>query len=182
MFGGARDAEGRPAINPIMAILMMILAPLAAMIVQMAISRSREYEADRIGGLICGRPLWLASALGNLENAARGIPSYRAERNPATAHMFIINPLSGARMDNLFSTHPNTANRVAALEQQAAAMGQGWDDGQGGGRAMQGWGEQGGQQDAGANPWGQGHGQGHGQGSGWDKPASGSSSGNPWAR
>ncbi|MBM3613599.1 MAG: zinc metalloprotease HtpX [Alphaproteobacteria bacterium] len=168
MFGGARDAEGRPAINPVMAILMMILAPLAAMIVQMAISRSREYEADRIGGLICGRPLWLASALGNLENAARGIPSYRAERNPATAHMFIINPLSGARMDNLFSTHPNTANRVAALEQQAAAMGQGWDDGQGG------------HQDAGANPWGQGHGHGQGQGSGWDKPASGSS--NPWAR
>ncbi len=98
---------------------LMILAPIAAALVQMAISRSREYEADRGGAEICGRPLWLASALAKIEQAAKGITNVSAERNPATAHMFIINPLHEQAMDKLFSTHPNTANRIAALERMA---------------------------------------------------------------
>src|SRR5690606_15971970 len=89
------------------------------MLVQMAISRTREYSADRRGAEICGNPLWLASALKKIAMAAQRIHSPKAERNPATAHMFIINPLSGERMDNLFSTHPNTENRIAALEPMA---------------------------------------------------------------
>ncbi|MEJ8574870.1 zinc metalloprotease HtpX [Microbaculum marinum] len=120
-FGGSRN-------NPlglVGTILMMILAPLAAMLVQMAISRSREYEADRIGAEICGQPLWLASALGKIAGAAKRIPNQAAERNPATAHMFIINPLHGERMDSLFSTHPATENRVARLREMAAGMGAG---------------------------------------------------------
>ncbi|WP_420391712.1 zinc metalloprotease HtpX [Acuticoccus sp.] len=100
-------------------IVTMIVAPLAAMLVQMAISRTREYSADRRGGEICGNPMWLASALQRLEQGRR-VPNEQAEAVPATAHMFIINPLSGARMDNLFSTHPNTQNRVAALREFAA--------------------------------------------------------------
>ena len=98
---------------------MMFLAPMAAMLVQMAISRSREYEADRIGAEICGRPLWLASALDTLEKGAASIDNHAAERNPATAHMFIINPLHANAVDSLFSTHPNTRNRIAALERMA---------------------------------------------------------------
>ena len=98
------------------AILLMLLAPLGAMIVQMAISRTREYAADRMGAQISGKPLALASALSRIEQAAHQIPNEAAERNPAMAHLFIINPLSGARMDNLFSTHPATANRIAALQ------------------------------------------------------------------
>ena len=125
IFGGAnRDRNGSP-FGPIGMILMLILAPLAAAVVQMAISRSREYEADRVGAEITGNPLGLASALQRLEGYAHQIQNYGAEANPAAAHMFIINPLSGARMDNLFSTHPSTANRVAALEALAARMGQG---------------------------------------------------------
>jgi len=93
------------------------------MIVQMAISRSREYEADRGDAESSGRPLALASALRKLERAARQIPNPAAEENPATAHLFIVNPLSGARMDNLFSTHPSTENRIAALETIAREMG-----------------------------------------------------------
>ncbi|MBU8543326.1 MULTISPECIES: zinc metalloprotease HtpX [Roseomonadaceae] len=96
-------------------IAMMVLAPIAAMIVQMAISRSREYEADRVGAKIAGDPEGLASALMRLESYKEGRVNQAAEANPATAHMFIINPLSGLRMDGLFSTHPKTANRVAAL-------------------------------------------------------------------
>ncbi len=119
---GSRDAEGRPA-NPIIAIALMILAPLAAMFVQMAISRNREYEADRIGAAICGQPLWLASALGKLHNAAQRIPNEAAEARPATAHLFIVNPLFGGSIDNLFSTHPNVANRVARLEEMAQETG-----------------------------------------------------------
>jgi heat shock protein HtpX len=98
------------------AILLMLLAPLGAMIVQMAISRTREYAADRMGAEISGNPLALASALSRIERAAHQIPNEAAERNPAMAHLFIINPLSGARMDNLFSTHPATVNRIAALQ------------------------------------------------------------------
>ena len=105
-------------------ILIMILAPMAAALVQMAISRSREYEADRIGAEICGQPLWLAAALEKIQTAARGIDNQAAERNPATAHMFIINPLHARSVDSLFSTHPDTASRVARLRQQAVEMGQ----------------------------------------------------------
>lgn len=105
------------------AILVMILAPLAAALVQMAISRTREYAADREGAEICGQPLWLASALEKIERSARGIDNRTAEGNPATAHMFIINPLHSQQIDNLFTTHPRTENRVARLRQMAAEMG-----------------------------------------------------------
>jgi heat shock protein HtpX len=122
MFGG-RDSEGRQSpFGPIGMILMVVLAPLAAMIVQMAISRSREYEADRVGAQICGEPLALANALLKLEHYAQGRVNQTAEANPATAHMFIINPLSGLRMDGLFSTHPKTENRVAALQAMAGGF------------------------------------------------------------
>jgi len=104
-------------------ILVMILAPLAAMVVQMAISRGREYEADRIGGEICGQPLWLASALGKLEQGAKRVDNAKAEDNPATAHMFIVNPLHVKAMDGLFSTHPNMQNRIARLTVLANEMG-----------------------------------------------------------
>jgi heat shock protein HtpX len=120
-FTGHRDSNSGPGI--VGSILMMILAPFAAMLVQMAISRTREYAADNLGARICGNPMWLASALGRIENAAHQVPNYDAERNPATAHMFIINPLSGMGMDNLFATHPSTENRVAALQALAAEMG-----------------------------------------------------------
>ena len=105
-------------------ILVAILAPFAAMLVQMAISRAREYEADRIGAEICGQPLWLASALSKISQAAAAIDNQPAEANPATAHMFIINPLHAHAVDGLFSTHPKTENRIARLEQMAADMGQ----------------------------------------------------------
>jgi heat shock protein HtpX len=95
------------------------------MLVQMAISRTREYSADNLGAQIAGEPQWLASALAKIDSAAHQIENAPAEHNPATAHLFIINPLSGARMDNLFATHPATENRIAALQQLAAEMGQG---------------------------------------------------------
>ncbi|MGE0665142.1 MAG: zinc metalloprotease HtpX [Sphingomonadales bacterium] len=115
--GGSRD-------NPmgiIGSIAMMILAPIAAMLVQMAISRTREYAADRAGAEISGRPLWLASALEKLEMGAQRIGNHSAEANPASAHVFIINPLHGGAMDGLFTTHPKTANRIAALRAMAGA-------------------------------------------------------------
>lgn len=115
--------RGRNQSNPIALIAMMILAPLAAALVQMAISRSREYEADRAGAEICGNPLWLASALKRIQGFASRIDNDAAERNPATAHMFIINPLHAFKRDKLFSTHPATENRVAALEKLALEMG-----------------------------------------------------------
>jgi heat shock protein HtpX len=101
---------------------MMILAPMAAALVQMAISRSREYEADRRGAELCGNPLWLASALEKIDRSARAIDNLPAERNPATAHMFIINPLHAHKVDGLFSTHPSTENRVARLREMAATQ------------------------------------------------------------
>jgi len=116
--GGSRERA-----NPIAMIAMMILAPMAAAVVQMAVSRSREYEADRIGAEICGNPLWLASALQRIQGLASQIDNPAAERNPATAHMFIINPLHAFKRDRLFSTHPSTENRVQALENMAAEMG-----------------------------------------------------------
>ncbi len=100
-------------------ILIMILAPMAAMLVQMAISRSREYEADRRGAEISGKPMALASALHKIAGVAARVDNDQAERNPATAHLFIINPLHARSVDSLFSTHPSTANRVARLEEMA---------------------------------------------------------------
>jgi heat shock protein HtpX len=123
-FGGNRE-NNNGGMGIIGTLAMVILAPIAAMLVQMAISRTREYAADRLGAQIVGEPRYLSSALARMENAAHQIPNEQAERNPATAHMFIINPLSGQRMDNLFSTHPATQNRIAALEQLAAEMGRG---------------------------------------------------------
>lgn len=118
MMGGGRDENGHTR-NPIIGIIIMIAAPLVASIVQMAISRTREYSADKGGAEISGNPMALASALAKLEGGARQIVNPTAEHNPATAHMFIINPLSGRGMDNLFSTHPNTQNRIAALKELA---------------------------------------------------------------
>lgn len=120
MFFGGGNGE-RP--NPIVGIAIMILAPMAAGLVQMAISRSREYEADRIGAEIGGEPEALASALQKIESYARQRVNVDAERNPAMAHLFIINPLSGRGADNLFSTHPNTRNRIAQLMQIAQRFG-----------------------------------------------------------
>lgn len=114
LFGGNRDDRNNP-LGFVGVLIAMIVAPLAAMLVQMAISRTREYAADRRGAEICGSPRSLASALEKIAGDASHIENYDAERNPATAHMFIINPLSGQRMDSLFSTHPNTENRIAAL-------------------------------------------------------------------
>jgi heat shock protein HtpX len=119
--GGNRNNNGLGLIGTL---AMVILAPMAAMLVQMAISRTREYSADATGAQISGRPLALASALARIENAAHQIENPVAEQHPATAHLFIINPLSGARMDNLFGTHPSTENRIAALQDIAARMGQ----------------------------------------------------------
>jgi heat shock protein HtpX len=126
-FGGNR--------NPIGGILIMILAPLAASLVQMAISRAREYEADRIGAEIGGEPEALARALEKIEGYSRQRINIDAERNPAMAHLFIINPLSGNGADNMFSTHPNTRNRIAQLLSIAQRAGRGAPE-------------------AGAGPWG----------------------------
>jgi len=104
-------------------LLMAILGPLMAMVVQMAISRGREYEADRIGAEICGHPLWLASALERIAAGAQAIDNDTAEQHPATAHMFIINPLHAHAVDGLFSTHPPTEDRVRRLREMAQAHG-----------------------------------------------------------
>ncbi len=120
MFFGGRGRNN--PMGAIGSIALMIMAPLAAMLVQMAISRTREYIADRGGAEISGNPAALASALAKISNAAHRIENPAAEANPAMAHLFIINPLSGQRMDNLFSTHPATENRIAAL--QALGTGQ----------------------------------------------------------
>ena len=122
-FGGHRDDNHGAGL--IGTIAMVILAPIAAMLVQMAISRTREYAADELGARISGRPDALASALVKISGAAQQIENPTAERSPATAHLFIVNPLTGHRMDNLFATHPSTENRIAALEQVARAMGLG---------------------------------------------------------
>lgn len=107
-------------------ILVMILAPVAAMLVQMAISRTREYGADAGGAEICGNPMWLARALEKLERGAQTIDNDAAEDNPATAHMFIVNPLHTRSVDNLFSTHPKTVNRVKKLQELAGIVGRPW--------------------------------------------------------
>lgn len=123
LFGGNRDDRG--GVGLIGAIAAAIIAPFAAMMVQMAISRSREYQADRLGAMICGNPLWLASALQKIGARARQVVNEPAEAVPAAAHMFIINPLNGRGIDNFFSTHPNVENRVAELMKLAREMGQG---------------------------------------------------------
>jgi heat shock protein HtpX len=121
-FGtGARDNNN--GVGVIGTIAMGILAPVAAMLVQMAISRTREYAADELGARITGRPDALASALARISNAASMIENPTAERAPATAHLFIVNPLTRRGMDNLFSTHPSTENRIAALRRLAGDMG-----------------------------------------------------------
>jgi heat shock protein HtpX len=110
-FGGVRSNDDSP--NPIAAIVMMIIAPIAAMMVQMAISRSREFGADEGGAQICGHPRFLANALRKMDMASKQIPM---DANPATAHMFIVNPLTGGGMMRLFSTHPPIEERIARLE------------------------------------------------------------------
>lgn len=124
-FGGGGIGERRN--NPlggIGALLVMILAPLAAALVQMAISRTREYEADRSGALLSGRPLWLASALRRISAGVEVTENPAAETHPATAHMCIINPLHGGGLAGLFSTHPSTEERIARLQAMASEMGQ----------------------------------------------------------
>jgi heat shock protein HtpX len=111
MFFGARESR----MGLLGTLAVAILAPIAASIVQMAISRAREYEADRVGAEICGRPEWLASALEKIAGKAKVIDNNAAERNPSTAHMFIINPLHMHAVDGLFSTHPKTEERVRRL-------------------------------------------------------------------
>jgi heat shock protein HtpX len=118
-FGGSRD--NRNGLGIVGTLAVMILAPVAAMLVQMAISRSREYEADRAGAEISGNPQALASALQRISGTVEHVPNPQAEGNPATAHMFIVNPLNGSGMDSLFSTHPSTENRVAALMELAGS-------------------------------------------------------------
>ena len=119
-FGGRRNNLG-----VVGSLLMLVLAPIAAMIVQMAISRTREYAADNFGGRVSGQPDALASALVKISRIAEGVPNDTAEAHPATAPLCIVNPLSGRGMDNLFSTHPSTENRVAALARLSREMGLG---------------------------------------------------------
>ena len=118
MFFGGRDSEGRSR-NPLVGMLVMILAPIAASLIQMAISRAREFEADRGGAEISGDPRALASALQKIQQYAHGIPLAAAERHPETAQMMIINPLSGGGLRGLFSTHPATEERVTKLMEMA---------------------------------------------------------------
>lgn len=122
MMLGGRDSEGRP-VNPIVSILVMFLAPLAASVIQMAISRSREFEADRGGAEISGDPAALASALQKIQRVAQGVPLEATERHPETAQMMIMNPLSGGGLRGLFSTHPATEERVERLLAMAQSMG-----------------------------------------------------------
>ena len=112
MFGGRSSSDEEGGVNPVAAILMAILAPIAAMLVQMAVSRSREYQADATGARIAGKPWGLAKALEKLEMAQQVTPM---NANPATAHLFIVNPLSGRSLMNLFSTHPPLEDRIARL-------------------------------------------------------------------
>ena len=115
MFGGGHNANGERNVNPILGILMMFLAPLAASLIQMAISRAREFEADRMGAEISRDPKALASALEKIHHYAHQIPNETAEAHPETGQMMIINPLSGGSLRGLFSTHPQTEERVAKL-------------------------------------------------------------------
>ena len=122
LFGGNRDGRGG-GLGWIGVLAVAIFAPMAAGLVQMAISRSREYQADKLGAMIVGNPLWLASALRKIQSVAKRVPNETAEAAPAMAHLFIINPLTGRGFDNWFSTHPDTENRIAELVRQAEEMG-----------------------------------------------------------
>ncbi|WP_421725742.1 zinc metalloprotease HtpX [Bauldia sp.] len=123
MFGGGRGNNN--PLGVIGLLVAIIVAPLAAMLVQMAVSRTREYSADRTAAEITGRPDWLISALARISGAAKRYQNEDAERHPATAHLFIVNPLSGVRMDNLFATHPPMDKRIAALRDIQREMGVG---------------------------------------------------------
>ena len=120
LLRGGRNNNGMGMIGMLLAVF---LAPIAAALIQMLISRTREYSADRLGGEICQNPLWLASALAKISGGAGQVEMASAEKNPASAHLFIINPLRRGGFDNLFSTHPKAEHRIAALKQQAAEMG-----------------------------------------------------------
>ena len=124
LFFGGGHRDNNNGYGVIGTLAMVILAPIAAMLVQMAVSRTREYAADNMGAHISGRPMALASALVKISGAAEQIPNDTAERNPATAHLFIVNPLAGAHgWDNLFATHPSVENRIAALQEIAGETG-----------------------------------------------------------
>jgi heat shock protein HtpX len=123
-FGQSRNGDRNP-MGAVGVLLAVLFAPLAAMLIQMLISRTREYSADRMGAEIAGQPMWLASALAKISGYASRVPLESAEANPASAHLFIVNPLAGRRFDNLFATHPSTENRIAALREMAAGMGMG---------------------------------------------------------
>jgi heat shock protein HtpX len=120
-FGG-REERSNP-LGFVGTLLVAMLAPIAASLVQLAISRGREYEADRSGAEVSGHPLWLASALQKIEARARATPNPVAAAHPATAHLFIVNPLAGTRMDNLFASHPATENRIRRLREMAGVAG-----------------------------------------------------------
>ena len=158
---GRRDQNGGGGgvLSIVGTIIAMLIAPMAAGLIQMAISRSREYQADKLGAMICRNPIWLASALHKIEQYVQNIPNEQAERAPGTAHLFIINPLSGRGMDNLFSTHPNTQNRIAALEDLAREWGQ-----SGQGTGYPGPADQG---PAAGGPWAGQGGSGRGRGGPW---------------
>lgn len=115
LLGGGRDNNGERSLNPVVGILVMLLAPLAASLIQMAISRAREFEADKAGAEISGDPKALASALEKIHHYAHQVTNQTAEAHPETAQMMIINPLSGISFDRLFSTHPSTEERVTRL-------------------------------------------------------------------
>lgn len=122
-FGALFGRRSNGAVGMLGTLASAILAPMAASVIQMAVSRSREYEADRIGARIAGNPLWLASALARIQSAVRsGITMPTAQAHRSSAHVFIVNPLTGRGLDSFFSTHPSTENRIAALEQLAAEM------------------------------------------------------------
>jgi len=121
LFFGGGNSRNNP-LGPIGVLLAVIVAPVAAVLVQMAVSRTREYEADKDGAAIMGDPMALASALNKISQLAGRTVNIAAERNPAQAHMYIFNPLNGQRMDNLFSTHPNVENRIAQLQRLAGEM------------------------------------------------------------
>jgi heat shock protein HtpX len=121
-FGMGRDQRNNP-LGIVGTLLVMILAPLAAMLVQMAISRTREYAADRAGAEFSGHPLWLARALQKIERLASGTVNQTAEQHPASAHLFIVNPLHMGGVDNLFRTHPSTEDRIRRLREMAGVAG-----------------------------------------------------------
>lgn len=125
LFGSNRNGNGNGGPGLLVSLAAMIVAPFAAMLVQTAISRSREYQADRLGAMIVGNPIWLATALQKIHTTASHTLNRQAEAVPATAHLFIINPLTRRGVDSLFSTHPNTENRIAELMKLAEEMGQG---------------------------------------------------------